>query len=317
MSEMIHTRVHRIVPSTVLSLTAEPKIEISFRAFAKNASPVWMQRTGKVKISLKSERMTTLPHKARVCIHYGVEKHFKSEADRLFALFELYVKDARRQGQDLVEVAELCKFLEEKNKAARSEDATAPVLVVINDHDSQKKPAGQRYRLTSKHFHITRTYCVSSAPVSQAHSRLGVKVFNHIFSNMVAATNLTSELELVPRKDCNPDCRRVYWSETGRERWDHDVKPLGIHDETSLTRRQKAQGHLLQGGADQSFTGKAAVDCLVERRKRQAEKQKRKAAAKKEAANLKAAGSESSSSSSSSGSGSSDAASEDWKNVRG
>ncbi|CAK9107331.1 unnamed protein product [Durusdinium trenchii] len=69
------------------------------------------------------------------------------KADRLFAIFERYVKDARKQGTDLVEIADLCKFLAGKNQAARSADATAPLLVIINDVGSQKKPANERYRL--------------------------------------------------------------------------------------------------------------------------------------------------------------------------
>ena len=49
-------------------------------------------------------------HKARVCIHFGVEKHFKSEADRLFAHFERLVKDARARQKDLIDVCALgCK----------------------------------------------------------------------------------------------------------------------------------------------------------------------------------------------------------------
>ena len=40
-----------------------------------------------------------------------------------------------------------------------------------------------------------------------------------------------------------------------RSRWDHDVVPLGLHDETALTRRQSAQHHLLANSADPAFTG--------------------------------------------------------------
>ncbi|CAK9082215.1 unnamed protein product [Durusdinium trenchii] len=178
-----------------------------------------------------------LRHKARVCVHYGVEKHFKSEADRLFALFESYVKDARRQGKDLVEITDLCKFLQEKNLAQRQKDPTAPFLIVINDVLSKKQPVAERFRLTAKGFHITRTYCVSSAPAVHRHSRLGVKIFNHIFSNMAAANNLSSEAVLLPSKDASPEYRRGFWTEEGRRRWDHEVQPLGRTDETSLTRR--------------------------------------------------------------------------------
>ncbi|CAK9019088.1 unnamed protein product [Durusdinium trenchii] len=242
-------------------------------------------------------------HQARVCVHYGVEKHFKSEADRLFAIFERNVKDARKQGTDLVEIADLCKFLADKNQAARSADATAPLLVIINDVGSQKKPANERYRLQANKFHITRTYCLSSAPVAQGPSRLGVKVFNHVFSNMVAATNLTSDLELLPSKDSAPAYRRGFWSETGRERWDHDVRPLGLHEETTLTRRQSDQSHLLPDGANLRFTGVPDAHCLIEKRKQRAEKQTQRAVAQKKAAMNP--GSESSDSSSGSDSSSS------------
>ena len=64
---------------------------------------------------------------------------------------------------------------------------------------------------------------------------------------MAAATNLTNDIELMPSKDCAPAYRRGFWSEVGRERWDHEVRPLGLHDETSLTRRQAAQSHLIAG----------------------------------------------------------------------
>ena len=175
--------------------------------------------------------------------------------------------------------------------------------MIINDVGSQKKPANERYRLQAKKFHITRTYCLSSAPVAQGPSRLGVKVFNHVFSNMVAATNLTSDLELLPSKDSAPAYRRGFWSETGRERWDHDVRPLGLHEETTLTRRQSDQSHLLPDGANLRFTGVPDAHCLIEKRKQWAEKQKQRAVAQKKAAMNP--GSESSDSSSGSDSSSS------------
>ena len=51
---------------------------------------------------------------------------------------------------------------------------------------------------------------------------------------------------------------------------------MGLHDETSLTRRQQAQSHLLVDGADQEF-GKLNERCLIEKRKKSALKQKKRA----------------------------------------
>ena len=86
-------------------------------------------------------------------------------------------------------------------------------------------------------------------------------------------------------------------------RWDHDVVPLGLRDETALTRRQSAQHHSLANSADQAFKGLPDARSLIEKRRRRAEKQRKRVAAQKEAAN--AAESDSSTSTSSSGSESS------------
>ena len=83
---------------------------------------------------------------------------------------------------------------------------------------------------------------------------------------MVAATNLTNDIELMPRKNCAPAYRRDFLSEVGRERWDHEIRPLGLlHDEISLTRRQAAQNHLIAGVADQC-TGMLAAHSLILRK---------------------------------------------------
>lgn len=122
-----------------------------------------------------------LAHKARVCVHWGVEKHFKSEADRLFALLARYIKDAQVKQHDLLDTDDLCDWVGKRASEARKLDPTSPFVVVIKDVEPQKKPAEDRYSLSVKHFHITRTYCVSSCPVTNARSRLGVRIYNHIF----------------------------------------------------------------------------------------------------------------------------------------
>ena len=252
-------------------------------------------------------------HNARVVVHFGVEKHFKSEADRLFALFEKYVKAARMQQKDLVEISHLCTFLRTYNASQRRSDPTSPVLVVLDGCRSQKVPLAERKRITFKHFHITRTYCLSSTPVEGLNTslNLGVRIFNHTYSNMVACVNLTPEACLEDSRDTAPVYRRGYWNETGRSRWDHDVQPLGLHDETSLTRRQTAQSANLPQGANASFSILPQARCLIEKRKRRSDKGKQRRLDKKQL--LEQREDISNSSESSSSSSDSDSSSEGWK----
>lgn len=217
-------------------------------------------------------------HKARICVHFGVEKHFKSEADRLFALFETYVRHARTQQTDLVEVADLCTYLRDRNEQQRRRDPTAPFLEVLDDSSSLKRPAGERRRLVIKHFQITKSYCISA--VANSYTALGVRIFNHIYSSMPISADITSEVSLGPTTDVAADYRRGFWGE-GRTRWDHQVAPLGIHEETALTRRQAAQSQVLPGGADSSFSVTPVPCCLIEKRQKKADKAKARQAERK------------------------------------
>ena len=45
-------------------------------------------------------------------------------------------------------------------------------------------------------------------------------------------------------------CAVCVWHQSGRSRWDTDVQPLGLHDETALTRRQGVGTAVLPEGAD-------------------------------------------------------------------
>ena len=133
--------------------------------------------------------------------------------------------------------------------------------------------------MMAKNFHVTRSYCLSSTPVSHTHSRFGVKVCNHVFSNMAATTDITSNIELAPSTDTAEAYRRGYWS-TGKDRWDHKVTPLGRHDETALTRRQAAQSSLLPNSPNLRLQPKPST--LIEKRIQQSEKRKARRNARKE-----------------------------------
>ena len=222
-------------------------------------------------------------HKARVVVHYGVEKHFKSEADRLFALYEQYVKAVQNENRSSLELDQLCDFLRQRNETQRARDPTAPFLVVVQDTASQKKPANQRSKLTAPGFHISRTHCMSSTPVESRASRLKVRICNHVFSNMAASTDITSSVVLKDSQDVTESYRRGYWCEAGRKNWDTTVEPLGIHDETVLTRRQSAQQHLLGEGRDIPYADVARKQrCLIAKRERQRERRKLRAEERKE-----------------------------------
>ena len=98
-------------------------------------------------------------HGCRVVVHWGCEKNFKSKADRLFALFERMVKEAKQQQKGLIEISDLHKYLQDSADNRRRQDPTSPFLCVIDDSSAQKKPAGERFALNIKNFHVTRTYC--------------------------------------------------------------------------------------------------------------------------------------------------------------
>ena len=144
-----------------------------------------------------------------------------------------------------------------------------------------KKPAAERSRITFRHFHISRSYCISSVPVNGP-SRLKVRISDHVFSNMLACRNLTPEAELSRTQDTAEQYRRGYWQDVGRSRWDHTVEPLDRHTETGLTRRQSAQSSCLPQAADQKFSLAPASRCLIEKRQRQSTKAKSRAERRKQ-----------------------------------
>ena len=244
--------------------------------------------------------------KCQVVSHFGVEKHMKSSADHLFAVFETYVKMARAHGRDIIEPEDLRDVLVELNAEQRKRDPTAPHLVVVLDKESKKVPSAERYKMKADTLSITKTYCFSSSPASGPR-RFGVKICNHIFASMPVSTDISADVVLTPTEDSSNDYRYGFWTEAGRSRWDTKPKPLGVGKETTLTRRQAAQQNLLPAGVDARF-GASDSHTLIEKRLRQAENRQSRLETKKKLLEQATSASSSSSSSdadSSSSSGSS------------
>ena len=209
----------------------------------------------------------------QVRTHYGVEKHMKASADRLFGLFETYMKIALRRQVDIVEIVDLRNWLELINREFRHRDPTAPNLVVLLDTDSKKVPASQRFKLRAPNLSISKTYCLSSVPVKEPYYRLGVKVYDHIFSSMATATNLTSDMYLDKIEDDKAAYRMGFWTKQGRDRWDTNPQPLGRHEESTLSKRMAKHALLLPEGANAAY-GTVDFSKLVESKKKQQQKEK-------------------------------------------
>lgn len=94
-------------------------------------------------------------------------------------------------------------------------------------------------------------------------------------------------ISLSKTEDKDTKYRKGFWSE-GRERWDTNPKALGLHDETALTRRQKAQEELFPSGSDLLYSATSltqpAFERLVAKRALQVEKRKARREAAKAAA---------------------------------
>ena len=241
--------------------------------------------------------------KAQVITHFGVEKHMKSEADRLFGMLEQYLAKARTRRIDIIEMEDLQKVVESMHAEQKARDPTTSPLVVLLDQTSKKIPAEQRFKLMAEGFRISKTYCVSSTPWP-ANKRFGVKVCNHTFSSMVASTDITSQASLVPAEDKHLEYRRGFWSD-GRKGWDTAPEALGRHAETALTRRQKVQEHLLPAGANQVYSEtvtQSQFEALVQKRQLQLTQRKQRRDQRRNPDNAAPASSEESSSSSSSSS---------------
>lgn len=211
-------------------------------------------------------------YKAQVRTHWGVEKYMKSAADRLFSLFETYLKIARARKIDIVEVEDLRDVLLRINSEQKQRDPTAPNLVVLVDKDSKKVPSAERFELLAPNFSISKTYCISSTPITY-HSRCGVNVCDRVFSSMVSANDLTSEMYLQKVVDDGKDYRCGFWDASGRSRWDTNPTPLDRNEENILSRRMAKHVQLLPDGADGSF-GRLDLDSLVAAKKERRERQR-------------------------------------------
>eukprot|EP00435_Cladocopium_sp_Y103_P043634 s2225_g12.t1 len=207
--------------------------------------------------------------------HWGVEKHMKSAADSLFGLFAKYMTIAKSRRVDIVEIADLKKFLVQINAEQRARDPTAPHLVVLVDTDSTKVPSTERHKLKATGFSITKSYCISSVPTAQRGWRFGVRVFNHVFSSMQTAVELTTDLQLLPADDTAEHYRHGFWTQSGKERWNTNPKPLGRNESNILSKRMEKHEALLPEGADATF-GSIDLQSLIDRKKKSIEKRKQR-----------------------------------------
>lgn len=177
-----------------------------------------------------------------VCCHYGVEKHMKSAADRLFGMLNGWLSKAIRNGATLVTIPDLVAMVKAEYKRDKNLRPNLKDLIVL--HDESPKPAPGR-RLLAKDFHISRTYCVGSVPKEKKPwSKFGVAVTNYIFSTQQQGVSLTTDLYDEPVDGSSPDWRRGYYG-PGQGNWATDPKPLDRHTDTCLTRRQKVVSPLL------------------------------------------------------------------------
>ena len=107
--------------------------------------------------------------------------------------------------------------------------------------DSEKPPAGKR--LLSPDLHISRTYCLGATVEHRTPSRFGVRVTNYIFSDEQRGADLTSNLY----QECTETTeswRRGFFG-PGEANWNTCPMSLDRNEETVLTRRQRAQEHLI------------------------------------------------------------------------
>ena len=240
--------------------------------------------------------------------HWGVEKHMKSAADSLFGLFAKYMTIAQSRRVDIVEITDLKNFLVQINAEQRARDPTAPHLVVLVDSDSVKVPSTDRHKLKATGFSITKSYCISSIPTAQSGWRFGVRVFDHVFSSMQTAVELTTNLQLLPADDTAEHYRYGFWTQAGRARWDTNPKPLGRDESNILSKRMQKHEALLPEGADARF-GSIDLQSLIDRKKKTIEKRKQRLDRKRTLQNA----SESGSTSGTTDSSSDTSDSSDWK----
>ena len=109
-------------------------------------------------------------------------RHMKMDCDRLFGWFEMFVKRAKSLKQDIVELEDLKRVLDEQNAFFRAKDPTHPLIKVVVDRGAQKT-SNIRRKLHAEDFHISKTYCISSTPVVSKAYKHGVIVKNHLYSS--------------------------------------------------------------------------------------------------------------------------------------
>lgn len=182
-----------------------------------------------------------LPQKHGVACycHWGVEKHMKSRCDQMFGWLNKWIARAKRTTTCIKTLEELVAMVQRESDKQISSDPASKVVVVHDE--SAKPPPGDR--LLASGLHITRTYCLGSVPADSRFFRFKVRVTNYVFSNRAAGTELTSDL-YQESTEATPDWRRGFYG-PGKSNWDTNVKTLGLHDETALTRRQQVQASLL------------------------------------------------------------------------
>ena len=210
-----------------------------------------------------------------VTVHYGVEKHLKHDVDRLFGWYEQAIANAKDEKSSILTIEALRDVLQSYFRRMQQEDPGAPVVKVLLDVDSQVP--SQSYKLVLENAEISRSYCFGAVPAPRA--KFGVQLYNHVFSTRPAAVQLRIVgRDAIPTPD---NWRRGYWGK-GAAAWDTQVQPLGVHDETVLTRRQKAQEAYLPNHIDR-LHAVASPEEILRRRVAQNQRRRERAAQQRQA----------------------------------
>ena len=175
---------------------------------------------------------------------WGVEKHMKADVDECFGWFNGALKWIKDNKIQVIEVEELRAAVQQRFDALKDRDPSSPTVRVLVDEDAAKPTTC--HRLTASNLSITRTYCLSARPDSRY--RLGSQVVNHIFTTKPCSIPL-EDIVVETYTPTETQWRRGYWGK-GRKNWDTSIKWLGLHDESSLTRRKDAQDAYLPHALD-------------------------------------------------------------------
>ena len=161
--------------------------------------------------------------RAEVALHYGVEKHLKHDADRMFGWVNGAVQQLLLDGADIREPSQLQTALASHFQKNKNKDPTAPFMKVLLDDAAV--PETTR-KLIVPDLKISRSYCLSLQP---APKRLaGALLRNHVYSTRPVSLQLA--IDRVEEAPGPGQWRRGYYGK-GRSAWDTAPAPLGPHEE--------------------------------------------------------------------------------------